>query len=394
VRYLFLFLLLFSCQKERHSSEAGIPPGTGAALVAEAVPADAVPAESFETPFAWRWRAPHEAAGDEHALRIEQSTSTVILEVQKPRDRCVGERKKHVVASTWPGCPSVLTLRLEDRQKHVRWQVELDPDYDRAGVMTLYKEWIIVVQYSGMATGATLWVFDKETGKKVHHTSLHGLGSIAHSKYKNAVQLEILDDKIVISGDESAGQYVEVYEPGTWKRLGNTLIDAKLTALDWREPPREDYRRTDFLKTPDREYVYDTSTETLKSRDFSGALRWQTSLLLGRTSMTEFRNHLYVASMGGNAASAELLVFDIRNGQLILRRELADIPAYPFSSEITVEHEHIVIRGKQLEFNRQPAPRFLGVVDPESGQLVVLRWFLPSKIDLAHSFPDSSRFER
>jgi len=57
----------------------------------------------------------------------------------------------------------------------------------------------------------TVVAIDRSTGKTLWKTDLKGLGPIAHSKYRNAVRLEVLDgDAIQVFGKESSGRYVEI----------------------------------------------------------------------------------------------------------------------------------------------------------------------------------------
>jgi hypothetical protein len=67
--------------------------------------------------------------------------------------------------------------------------------------------------YRMQVTGARIVALDVATGRSIWDASLIGLGPLHHSKYRNHVQLRLIDDHVVAFGDESAGRYVEARDP-------------------------------------------------------------------------------------------------------------------------------------------------------------------------------------
>jgi outer membrane protein assembly factor BamB len=81
-----------------------------------------------------------------------------------------------------------------------------------SSAIIIHDDLVYVAIYNRSATGAQVIALDVESGVKVWETALEGLGSIGHSKYSNRVQIQIIDDQLVIFGDESRGKYIEVLD--------------------------------------------------------------------------------------------------------------------------------------------------------------------------------------
>lgn len=82
--------------------------------------------------------------------------------------------------------------------------------------------------HSPYSSGCSVVAFDLDAKKQLWKTELKGLGPIDHSKYRNAVRLEVLDDETLrVFGKESSGRYVEIVDRGTGKTVGHKLFDEK-----------------------------------------------------------------------------------------------------------------------------------------------------------------------
>ena len=73
--------------------------------------------------------------------------------------------------------------------------------------------------YCGGASGVELSGLDAATGRVLWRTSPYGVGPIGHSKYCNAVGIEVLLDHLVVFGDESGGHYVEALDLATGRSV-------------------------------------------------------------------------------------------------------------------------------------------------------------------------------
>jgi hypothetical protein len=74
------------------------------------------------------------------------------------------------------------------------------------------------------ATGCALVAYDLRQGKQLWRTTLHGMGQIAHSKYYNAVTLDLDGDALCVRGKESAGNYVEYVHRKTGRTVGHKVF--------------------------------------------------------------------------------------------------------------------------------------------------------------------------
>lgn len=82
--------------------------------------------------------------------------------------------------------------------------------------------------FSPHSCGCSVVAFDLTAKKELWKTTLKGVGSIDHSKYFNAVRLEVLDDDAVaVFGKESLGRYYEVVDRGTGKTVGHKVFEEK-----------------------------------------------------------------------------------------------------------------------------------------------------------------------
>jgi hypothetical protein len=79
--------------------------------------------------------------------------------------------------------------------------------------------------YSPFSTGCSLVAFDLTARKQLWRAHLKGLGPILHTKYRNAVRLDLLPDGALrVFGQESAGDYVEFVDGKTGKTLGHKVF--------------------------------------------------------------------------------------------------------------------------------------------------------------------------
>jgi hypothetical protein len=79
--------------------------------------------------------------------------------------------------------------------------------------------------YHGMSTGCSVIAFDLKAGKQLWKVDLKGMGPISHSKYRNTVRMEKMDETVfAVYGEESAGKYVELVEYATGRTLGHKVF--------------------------------------------------------------------------------------------------------------------------------------------------------------------------
>ena len=91
------------------------------------------------------------------------------------------------------------------------------------GAFLIHRDQLIFAKHSSIATGCQIKAFDLTTGKQIWSTNLQGVGPVAHSIYRNKINLVMRDNAIFIYGNESAGQYIEKLNLLTGKQISHAL---------------------------------------------------------------------------------------------------------------------------------------------------------------------------
>ena len=91
---------------------------------------------------------------------------------------------------------------------------------------TVFGERNNVVYYADFtphSSGCTVIAYDMKAKKQLWKTDLKGLGPISHTKYHNAVILEVKDEVVRVLGQESAGNYLEYVDLKSGKTVANRV---------------------------------------------------------------------------------------------------------------------------------------------------------------------------
>ncbi len=91
------------------------------------------------------------------------------------------------------------------------------------GAFVFSESIVIYARFNTMSSGCELRAYDLDKQKEIWRKRLRGLGPIRHSKYRNRINMEIRKDKVVVYGNESAGQYIEVLKVKTGEFVSNTI---------------------------------------------------------------------------------------------------------------------------------------------------------------------------
>ncbi len=83
---------------------------------------------------------------------------------------------------------------------------------------------LYVAFYSRSATGCRVLALNASSGEVLWETPLQGIGSIGHSKYKNSVQIRMMDEYLVIFGWEASGKYIEILNPQDGRLIFNRKV--------------------------------------------------------------------------------------------------------------------------------------------------------------------------
>ena len=77
---------------------------------------------------------------------------------------------------------------------------------------------LIIAVYCPIATGSDLICVDIYSGQEIWRADVKQL-SIGHSKYSNNVFIKLIDNKIILAGNEAGGNYIQVIDAHTGKSL-------------------------------------------------------------------------------------------------------------------------------------------------------------------------------
>jgi hypothetical protein len=84
---------------------------------------------------------------------------------------------------------------------------------------------LIYAEHSMISDGCTLVVFSLSGAKELWRTPLKALGEIPHSKYRNQVALKVTGNLAIVTGKESAGNYLEIVDLQTGKTVFHRTVD-------------------------------------------------------------------------------------------------------------------------------------------------------------------------
>jgi len=88
---------------------------------------------------------------------------------------------------------------------------------------TLVKDTILVIAfYHTISTGSSLFAYNLHTGKLLWHADVVQIMA-SHSEYWNTVYLSSYKNLIIMEGVEAYGEYVQIFDVKTGKRLFSTL---------------------------------------------------------------------------------------------------------------------------------------------------------------------------
>jgi hypothetical protein len=222
---LYTLSALIACQPDAPEITASaVAPRTAPQPAAAAPPA---PPLAVKAP-AWRWthfgdeairRGAHKPAillGEEMiALRGSDETRRTFSVERRRRDAA-------------PGVVSAGEARL-------RWSfVVEDAPFVGDGALVAAGDTVVVALYSRIASGCRLVGLDIKTGAKRWEVVLEGLGPVSHSKYRNDVQVSVINGQVVVYGWESSGRYIEIVDPKSGRTLHNEQVSPRWSGWsDW-----------------------------------------------------------------------------------------------------------------------------------------------------------------
>jgi hypothetical protein len=157
------------------------------------------------------------------------------------------QKKADEAAWEWAADKASAAYCCKNNQGNYRVEMSINPDF--LGEVSLYfsegeKEVHVQPAHAGtvfavkgtvlyyaefhrMTSGCALVAYDLVAKKRLWKTDLEGLGPISHSKYFNAVTLDLDEDALCVRGKESAGNYIEYVDRKTGKTVGHKVFPRK-----------------------------------------------------------------------------------------------------------------------------------------------------------------------
>lgn len=117
-----------------------------------------------------------------------------------------------------------MTVLVSNSKKELllKWETRVTVSFAQRDGVLYYAD------FHPIASRCAVVAIDLKAKKQLWKSDLKGLGPISHSKYRNDVRLEVLDDDTLrVFGKESAGKYVEVVHRGNGKTLGHKVFEEK-----------------------------------------------------------------------------------------------------------------------------------------------------------------------
>jgi hypothetical protein len=115
-------------------------------------------------------------------------------------------------------------IRIKKGEKTV---LETEGSYHDETALARSENVIFVADFSPIASGCAVTAYDLETGRKLWHTALVGIGPTAHSRYYNRVQMDVIEEVLVIRGWEAHGKYIECLATASGRAVWHEKLDDK-----------------------------------------------------------------------------------------------------------------------------------------------------------------------
>jgi hypothetical protein len=100
-----------------------------------------------------------------------------------------------------------------------KYQVKLDEWRSGCNVL-MSKQYLYIATFHPISTGSGLACFDMDKGEIVWTADVLQVNA-SHSEYSNNVTLSMYKDKLIMEGNESYGNYVQIFDPKDGKRLAS-----------------------------------------------------------------------------------------------------------------------------------------------------------------------------
>jgi hypothetical protein len=98
-------------------------------------------------------------------------------------------------------------------------------------VFTRWNDILYIAEYCPIASGCDVVALDLTTGKQLWKSRLQGIGPTGHSQYLNLVNMETDGQRVIVTGNEAHGRYIEHLDLQSGKTLANQRLEADPKSL-------------------------------------------------------------------------------------------------------------------------------------------------------------------
>jgi outer membrane protein assembly factor BamB len=244
-------------------------------------------------------------------------------------------------------------MRVESTDPNARWTATIDSERSNAAAVAVTDDAIFVAHFHAIATGARVAKLRRDDGRQDWDVPLFGVGSIGHSRYRNDVQVEVLDGRLHVYGWESGGAYVEVLDLETGRQLHHAPVDLARAGLPWSWHGDPDA----WHRTPTTFALGDDVVLPFAEGEFSTG------------AAVTYEGVVFLAHGSAIATGATLYAIDPGDGTIRWQRRLRGAGPVAHSEyfnalQVGVEGDAIVVYGNES------AGRYLEVVGPDTGRVL------------------------
>jgi hypothetical protein len=159
----------------------------------------------------------------------------------KPLEWCWSKEKASLAYCTKKHLRDYELERVGEKEDYTPINIRTKPDRKliyslkeghKRTVFTRWKDVLYIADYSPIATGCKVIALDLKTGKQLWKSRLQGIRlTNPHSKYLNLVNIETDGLRIIVTGNEAEGRYIEHLDLQNGKSLANKKLDADTKSL-------------------------------------------------------------------------------------------------------------------------------------------------------------------
>jgi len=104
-------------------------------------------------------------------------------------------------------------IELKDTSGNIKNVWKRSVVYADSAFLLIEDNILFICLFSSSATGCYVLALNTSLWEIIWERQTPGLGSIGHSRYKNKVQMQMIENNLCVFGWESGGKYVDILDP-------------------------------------------------------------------------------------------------------------------------------------------------------------------------------------